>query len=85
MGFALLLSGCGSFDAAYDALFTRGAEFYDDALQGAVDIKCLAASGGSITRRYMITPETWKIWTDECLSGGGRIIPELPETENVPK
>lgn len=79
--FALLLSGCGSIGAAYDNLLTRGADYYDDALQGAVDVKCRVASGGAITRRYMRTTETWKTWTDECLLGGGRIMPDLPESE----
>ena len=71
---ALFLSGC----AYSDALFTRGAKFYDDMLQGAVDVKCRVASGGALQRRYMQTPETWKLWTDECLPGGGSVIPALP-------
>lgn len=81
----LLLSGCGSFSDAYDALFTKGAKFHDEVLQGAVAVKCKGTSAGALTRRYMQTPENWRIWTDECLSGGGKTIPKLPETEDVPE
>ena len=73
----LLLGGC----ATYDALFSRGAQFYDQMLQGAVDIKCRAVSAGAIQRRYMQTPETWKQWTDECLLNGGESIPEVGRGE----
>lgn len=79
----LVLGGCETLGGFYDVLFTRGAEFYDDALQGAIDIKCKALSGGAMQRRYMQTPETWKLWTGECLRTRGQAIPALPPTLEV--
>ena len=77
----LFLGGCGTVEDLYNYTFTKGAEFYDGALQKAVDIKCKASSAGSVQRRYMQTPGTWKLWTDECLRTGGKTIPELPTEE----
>lgn len=68
-----LLGGCAT-------ALSKGAEVYDDALQGALAIKCKAASVGSIERRYMQTQETWELWYKECLGSGARLIPELPES-----
>lgn len=73
---ALSLSGCTWLDNLYSGLFTRGAEFYDRMAQGAVDVKCKGLSAGALQRRYMQTPEAWKLWTDECLSAGGKGLPE---------
>ncbi len=65
----------------YDYAFTKGAQFYDNALQSAIDVKCKVSSAGSIQRQYMQTPETWKLWTDECLKTGAQTIPKLPVEE----
>lgn len=76
----LFLGGCGTLVDVRNTTLTKGGQFYDEALVTAILWKCRAASVGSIERRYMRTVETWRIWTEECLSIGA---PEIPARDEI--
>ena len=76
----LLLSGCGEFR---DLVLQRGGKFYDESLNTAILWKCRASSVGAIGRKYMLTEDTWKMWTDECLGQGAIALPASDDGEEI--
>ena len=65
----VLLAGCGltpQGDAVRSGIATKGAELADNALENAEWVVCFAASIGSVKRRYGVTPERAKEYSNFC-------------------
>ncbi|MCK5505821.1 MAG: hypothetical protein KAJ10_11710 [Thermodesulfovibrionia bacterium] len=66
-------SGCTALDVAR----SKGAEYYDEALNTAIRVICNDTSIGSIKRRFGGSQESMDKWRDFCF--GGEIDLEVDE------
>ena len=85
----LVLGGCGltpQGNIVRDTVKTKGAEFFDGALENAEFTICSAASIGSVMRRYGGSVEKARAWRTLCMSDPDAIdglfgIKRAPEGE----